>query len=102
MQQKNCLGKPVFNNVNRLIHSSPKNNTVTNKIKYFPLGPQIALKPKWHYFFSLSTITTKLDIYIYKYKDDYILGSISNYMLDDNKFLLPFHTWIKFLCDKVG
>ena len=50
------------------------NNTVTNKIKYFPLGPQIALKPKWHYFFSLSTITAKLDIYICKYKDDYILG----------------------------
>ena len=30
------LDKSVFNNVNRLNHSSPMSNTVTNKIKHFP------------------------------------------------------------------
>ena len=52
------------------------NNTVKNKIKYFPqilaVGPQITLKQKWHYFLSWLTITTKLDIYVYKFWDDYI------------------------------
>ena len=45
-----CLGKPVFNNVNRLNHSSPMNNTVNKKIKHFPhlfaLGTEISLKQK--------------------------------------------------------
>ena len=41
----NCLNKSDFNNVSRLNHSSPMNNTATNKIKHsqqlFALGPQI-------------------------------------------------------------
>ena len=52
------------------------NNTVTNKIKHFPelfaLGPQIALKRNCHYFLSSPIFTTKLEIYVYKNKDDYI------------------------------
>ena len=48
------------------------NSTITNKIKHFPelfaLGPQIPLKQRFNLF--LSVITTKLDIYVYKYKDD--------------------------------
>ena len=51
---QNCLDKPIFNNVSTLNHSSPINNTVTNKIKHFPqlfvLSPQITLKRKCHYF----------------------------------------------------
>ena len=46
------------------------NNTV-KKIKNFPqllaVGPEIALKQKWHYFLSWLTITTKLDIYVYRF-----------------------------------
>ena len=53
ISEQNCLDKTVFNNVNRLDHSSPISNTVTSKIKYFPqllaLGPQIPLKIKWHH-----------------------------------------------------
>lgn len=41
--EQNCFDKSVFNNVSRLNHSSPINNTVTNEIKRFPklfaLGP---------------------------------------------------------------
>ena len=52
------------------------NNTVTNKIKQFPqifaLGPQIALKQKWHYFHSWSINTTKLDIYVDNNNGNYI------------------------------
>ena len=66
----------MFSNVSRINHSSAMNNTVKNKIKYFPqiltVGPQITLKQKWHYFLSWLTITTKIDIYVYKFWDDYI------------------------------
>ena len=62
--EQNCLDKPAFNNVSTINHSSPMNNTITNKIKHFPqsfaVGPQIAVKRKWHYFLSWSPITTKL------------------------------------------
>ena len=44
--------------------------------KHFPqlfaLDLHIALKQKWHCSLSSSIITTKLDIYVHKYKDDYI------------------------------
>ena len=70
----------VFNTVSGLTHSPSMNNTVTNKIKHahqlLALGPQIAFKQKWHYFLSWSTITIKLNIYLYKYKDDYICKSL--------------------------
>ena len=40
----------MFSNVSRINHSSAMNNTVKNKIKYFPqiltVGPQITLKQK--------------------------------------------------------
>ena len=79
--EQNCLDKSLFNNVSILNHSSPMNNTVTNNIKHFlelfALGPQIDLKRRWHYFLFWSIITTKLDIYVYKYKDDYIFKSLS-------------------------
>ena len=38
----------------------------------FDVGPQIALKRKRQYAFSWSAITTKPDIYVYKYKDDFV------------------------------
>ena len=56
VSEQNCLDKSVFSNVSRVNHSSPMNNTVTNKIKHIPqlfaLGPQISLKQKWHFFLS--------------------------------------------------
>ena len=52
--ERNYLDKPVFNSVSRLNYSFSINNAVTIKINDFPrlfvLGPQIALKWKWHYF----------------------------------------------------
>ena len=73
--ERNCLDKPALNNISIINHSSSMNNTVTNKTKLFPQlfasGPQIALK-KSHYILSWLITTTKLDIYICKYKDDYI------------------------------
>lgn len=52
--ERNYLDKPVFNSVSRLNYSFSINNAVTIKINHFPrlfvLGPQIALKWKWHYF----------------------------------------------------
>ena len=63
----------MFNNVNRLNHSSSTKNTATNEIKHFPqlfaLGLQIRLKQKLHHFLPWSTISTKLDIDAYKCKD---------------------------------
>ena len=54
--EQNCIDKPVFNNVSRFNHSSPMISTVTNISKHFSqlltLGPQTALKRKWHYFLS--------------------------------------------------
>ena len=54
ISEKNCLDNSVFNNVNRLDHSSLMNNTVANKTKHFPqlfsLSQQILLKLKWHHF----------------------------------------------------
>ena len=56
------------------------NNIVINKIKRFPqsftLVLKIDLKRKWHYFLSWSTITTKLNIHVYKYKVDYIFKGL--------------------------
>ena len=70
------LSKPVFNTISRRNHSFLI-NTVTKKIKYLPqlltLRPQIALKRRWHCFLFWSIITTKLDIYVCKYKDDYMI-----------------------------
>ena len=88
-QNKIALIKLIFNSVSRLNQSSLINNTVTNKIKHFPqlfaLGKEIA-KRKWHYFFSWSVITAKLDHYVYKYKDGYICkGLIASYLLGHNK-----------------
>ena len=55
ISEQNCLDKPVFDIVNRLYHSSPMNNTLTNKIKHFlqlfALGQEISLKRKWYNFF---------------------------------------------------
>ena len=66
------------------------NNTVTNKVKPIPhlfvLGPQIALKRKWHYVSFLMSNTTKLDVYVYKFKED----SISSSLLRHNKYLVEF------------
>ena len=45
------------------------NNTSTDKIKQLL---QLFTWPTWLYFLSWSTITSKLDIYVYKYKDGYI------------------------------
>lgn len=46
ISEKYYLGKSVFNNVNRFNHSLRMDNTVSNKIKYFPrlfaLGSQIS------------------------------------------------------------
>ena len=64
-QNQNCPDKTVFNNMNKLNHSSMMNNTVTNKIENIPqlfaLGPQTPLK-KWDHFSSQSNMNTKLDI----------------------------------------
>ena len=72
MLEEICLFKPVSNNLNKLNHSSPMNNTVTNKIKHFTqlfaLDPQIPLKRKWHHFSLRSTGCIKLAIYVYRYK----------------------------------
>ena len=89
---QNCLDKPVFNNVSRHNHSSPINNIVTNKIKLFPqlfpLSPQTVLKQRWQYVSVLwSIITTTLDIYSYKYKDDYICKGL---LRGHNKYLVEF------------
>ena len=74
--EQNCLNKPVFNNLSSLNHSSPMNSNVTSKIKHFTqlfaLGLQLALKWKWHYLISWSTITTTLVMYVYKCKDYYL------------------------------
>ena len=47
---QNYLDKTVFDNVNRVNHSSPMNNTLRNKTKHLPqlfaLDPQIAIKRK--------------------------------------------------------
>ena len=46
--ERNCLNKPFFNNISKINHFSPVNNTVTNKITHLPqlftIGPKIALK----------------------------------------------------------
>ena len=73
-------------------------NAVENKIKHvtqlFTLGHKIELKRKWHYFPSWSTITTKQDKYLYKYKDDYIRKGLLqtrvywlNFLLEINSYL---------------
>ena len=75
-----CLSKPVFNNISRRDHSSLINNTIISKIKYFPqllaLGPQIALKRRWHYFLFINhyhqTRYVQYTRHVYKYKCDYI------------------------------
>ena len=75
-------------------------NAVKNKIKHFTqlftLGHKIDLKRKWHYFPSWSTITTKQDKYLYKYKDDYIRKGLLQ-TISHNKCLIEFFAWNKFL-----
>ena len=76
--EQNCLHKPAADNVSRFNHSFQVNDTVANKTEHFPqlftLGPQIAFKEKkkWHNLLSRSTITNtnKLDISVYKYRDN--------------------------------
>ena len=50
MSEQNRLDKPVSDNFSTLNDSTPMNNTVTNKIKYYPqlfsLGPEILWKRK--------------------------------------------------------
>ena len=103
--EQNCLDKPVFNNVSRLNYSSLMKNAVTKKIKHFPqllaLDPQVALKPRWYFFLFWSFVTTKLDIYVYEYKDDYICKGVFqaiclvtiiiwlNFLLEINPFISP-------------
>ena len=54
--EQKWFDKTVFNNLNRLNHSSPMRITVINKIKrfrqLFALGPQIPLKQKWYHILS--------------------------------------------------
>ena len=95
--EQNCFDKSVFNNVCRLMnHSSLMNNTAANKINHFPkliaLGPQIAFKRKWHYLLSWSIITTKLDIWVYKYKDDYICRGLFQAIC-----MVTINFWLNFL-----
>ena len=56
------------------------NNTITNKIKKLPqlliASAQIALKHKWHYFRSWSTISTRLGIYVHQCKGDCICEGV--------------------------
>ena len=96
--EQNCLDKPVFNNVSRLNHSSPMNNTGTNKIKRFPqlfvLGPQISLKWRWHYFLFWSIISIKIDIYAYKCKHDYISRGLWQTIC-----LVTMNIWLNFLLE---
>ena len=54
----------------------------------FDVGPQIALKRKRHYVFSWSAITTKLDIYVYKYKDDFVCKGLCKLFFGHNKYLI--------------
>ena len=95
---KNCLDRPVFNNVSRLNHSSPINNTEKNKTKHLPelyaLGPQIALKQRLHYFLSWSTITTKLYLCVYNHKDDCICKDLLQDIC-----LVTINIWLNFLVE---
>ena len=94
--EQNFFDKSVFNNVCRINHSSLMNNTAANKINHFPkliaLGPQIVLKRKWHYLLSWSIITTKLDIWVYKYKDDYICRGLFQAIC-----MVTINFWLNFL-----
>ena len=69
------------------------------KIKHFPqlfaLGLQIQLKLKWNHFLKESTVSTKLDIYIYNYKNDNICRGLSQTIcLVRIKCLIGFFDWI--------
>ena len=79
----------MFNNVNRLNHSSPMNNTL-NKIKDFPqlfaLGLQIPITQKWHHFLALPAINTKLDMWV-KYNDVDICKGLLQPIFGHNKTL---------------
>ena len=94
--EQNCLGKLAFNKVSKLNHFSPMNNTVSNKIKYFPqlfaLDQQIVLKRKWHYFLFGSVIATKPDIYTQKYKRLYICRGLLQAIN-----LVTTNIWLNFL-----
>ena len=91
------------------------NNTFTSKVKHFPelfpLGLQVTLKRKWHDVLSWSTITTKLDIYVNKYKDDYIfkgllqalclvtINILLNFLFEINPYLhQTLMPWSRLLC----
>ena len=113
--EQNCLDKPFFNSVSIPKHISLMSNTFTSKVKHFPelfpLGLQVTLKRKWYYVLSWSTITTKLDIYVNKFKDDYIfkgllqtlylvtINILLNFLLEINcylhQILMP---WSRLLC----
>ena len=71
------------------------NNTITNKIKHFPelfvLGKEIW---RWHYFLFWSTIIINLDIYVYKYKDDYICEGLLQGIS-----LITINIWLNFLLE---
>ena len=92
--EQNVLDKPTFSNVSRLNHSSPLNNNVTNKTKHFPqlfaLGLQIALNNS--YFLFWSVITTKLDIYVYTYREDYICKRLLQAI-----YLFTINIWLNFM-----
>ena len=92
--EQNFLDKPFFNNVSRLNYSSPLNNSVTHKIKHFPLlfalGLQIDLNNSYFLFWSI--ITTKLDICVYKYREDYICKRLLQAI-----YLFTINIWLNFM-----
>ena len=55
-------------------------NTATNKVKQFPqfftLGLQTTFEQKGRRFLSWSTISTRLDIYVFKWNDTIICKSL--------------------------
>ena len=69
-------GEPVFNNVSRLSRSSLKKNIFKNQnqtlTRWFVLGPEIALKRNQPTFLSKWTVSTEIDLYVFKYRVDYI------------------------------
>ena len=74
------FGKPVFSNLNRYtiafrwnILLQTKSNT---SLKLFSLGPHIPIKQNRHRFLPWSTISAKLHIYFYNYKDANICKSL--------------------------
>ena len=96
--EQNFLNKPVFDNVSRLNHSSPMNNTITKKNQTLSavirFRPQTDLKWRWQYILFWSVITTKLDIYVYKCRDDYICKGLFQAI-----GLVTINIWLNFLLE---